>query len=197
MDISAALAADLTALTDALAEPGIDLEALLRALAADTRAAVPSYLGLTMRLIIDDHPLTLTTMDPSPVATSLLLPLSAVGDVEPGSVMVFYAATPGAFIDIAADVSFALGLDLGEIVLDQHLTPSSDPAGLSSQTGVQGLAEMSTLNQAIGILIEQGHAPEQAHAELERLAHHAQTTVAAAAQQLIHATIQQPGINLG
>jgi hypothetical protein len=181
--VSAALVADLKALTDVLDKPGIDLEDLLRTVAADTQRAVDSYLGLTMTLIIDGYPITLTAIDPDDIATSLRLPLDVLGDAEPGSVLVLYAARPGALIDLAADLSFVLGLSPNTITLDDDLTPSNDnPAGL------QGLAEMVQVNQAIGILIERGHLPDSARTELRRLAHHAQTTLHAAAQQLIHTT---------
>jgi hypothetical protein len=180
--VSAALVADLKALTDVLDEPGIDLEDLLRAVAVDSQRAVDSYLGLTMTLIIDGYPITLTAMDPDDIATSLRLPLDVLGEADPGSVLVLYAAKPGAFVDLAADLSFALGLSPNMIILDDDLAPTSDSAGL------QGLAEMVQVNQAIGILIERGHLPDSARTELRRLAHHAQTTLHAAAQQLIHTT---------
>ena len=168
MEISAALVADLTSLTDSLDQPDTDLEALLRALADDTRRAVRSYLGLTMTLIVDGYPVTLTAMDefadPGDIATSALLPLPALCDAEPGSVIVFYAGKAGAFVDFAADLSFALGLGLDVIVLDEHLTPPRAVSGLT------GLVEMSQVNQAIGILIERGHTPEGARTELHRFA---------------------------
>jgi hypothetical protein len=186
MEIPAALAADLKALTDALDEPGTDLETLLHVFGADTRRAVDSYLGLTMTLIIDDFPVTLTTMDPVDVATSLRLPLNALCDVGPGSELVLYADKPGAFVDLAADLSFALGLTEGVVTLDDDLNPVSGPAGMD------GLTKMSHMKQAIGILIARGHLPDSARTELDRLANQAQTTVHIAAQQLIHTTLQPP-----
>jgi hypothetical protein len=115
--------------------------------------------------------------------TSLRLPLSALGNAGLLGALVFYAGNPGAFVDLAADLSFALGLGPDVVALDQDLTPISDPAGL---TGLTGLAEMSQVNQAIGILIERGHVPHSARTELHRLANLAQTTPPAAAQQLMH-----------
>lgn len=190
MEIAAALAADLKALTDALDKPGVDLETLLHAFGAATRRNIDSFRGLTMTLIIDDFPITLTTMDPVDVATSLRLPLNALGDIQTGSVLVLYADKPGAFVDLAADLSFALGLTPDVITLDDDLNPASGPAGIG------GLTEMSHINQAIGILIDRGHLPDSAHAELDRLARQAQTTVHAAAQQLIRTTLQTPATEL-
>jgi hypothetical protein len=184
--ISAALAADLKLLTDSLDEPGIDLEALLQALAVGTSAAVDSYLGLMMTLVIDSFPFTLTTMGPVDVATSLRLPLNVLCDVEPGSVLVLYASRPGAFVDLAADVGFALGLAPDVVTLDGDLSPTSDAGGLN------GLAEMSQVNQAIGILIEQGHVPESARDELHHMAARTQTTLHAAAEELIRTAVLHP-----
>jgi hypothetical protein len=190
VEISAALAADLKALTDALDEPGVDLEHLLHAFGADTRRTVDSYLGLTMTLIFDDFPISLATMDPVDVATSLRLPLNALCDVQAGSALVLYADKPGAFVDLAADLSFALGLTPDVITLDDDLNPASSPAGIG------GLTEMSHVNQAIGILIARGHLPDNARTELDRLANQAQTTVHVAAQQLIRTTLQLPAAEL-
>jgi hypothetical protein len=186
VEISAALAADLKALTDVLDEPGIDLEALLQALAVGTSAAVDSYLGLMMTLVIDSFPFTLTTMGPVDVATSLRLPLNVLCDVEPGSVLVLYASRPGAFVDLAADVGFALGLAPDVVTLDGDLSPTSDAGGLN------GLAEMSQVNQAIGILIEQGHLPDSARDELHHMAARTQTTLHAAAEELIRTAVLHP-----
>jgi hypothetical protein len=192
VDVSVALAADLNALTDALDEPRADLETLLRALGADSRKAVSSYLGLTMTLIIDGYPVTLTTIhptdppDPADAVASLRLPLSALCRADPGSMLVIYAGNAGAFVDLAADLSFALRLGPDILVLDEDLVPSSNPAGVS------GLAEMSQINQAIGILIGRGQTPDSARAELNRLADLAQTTLHAIARQLVRSPLPPP-----
>ncbi len=94
--------------------------------------------------------------------------------------IVFYAATPGALVDLAADLSHALGVptitgrvsDGGEpadvaghdaaIRLDDDLPP------VSMVSGLVGLAELSTINRAAGFLIGQGHLPVDAHDTLRR-----------------------------
>jgi len=53
---------------------------------------------------------------------------------------------------------------------------------------VEGLAELMRLNQAVGILIEMGYTPEQAHVELGRVADNGQVSIDHLAQQLIRAT---------
>jgi hypothetical protein len=100
--------------------------------------------------------------------------------------VVFYAATPGAFSDLAADLGYALHAptttsdpaipdDIGgdgaqdmrsdrqlPIVLDADLPPPTVVSGLT------GLEDLSAINRAVGILIEQGHHPDRAHDTLRR-----------------------------
>jgi hypothetical protein len=47
-------------------------------------------------------------------------------------------------------------------VLDADLPPPTTMSGLI------GLDELSTVNRAVGILVDQGHHPNQAHATLRR-----------------------------
>src|SRR5882762_5052038 len=63
VEITAALAADLAALTEALDEPGADLGRTLRQLAADAKLAVGSFLGLTVRAAVSGQPIELSTLD--------------------------------------------------------------------------------------------------------------------------------------
>jgi hypothetical protein len=160
------LSAQLGALTSTLDDPGIDLEAVIATLTADVTAAVPSFLGLTMTLLLSGRPVTVTAIDADLAATagaSLQLPLDPLAGAAPGSSVVFYAGRPGAFVDLAADTRYAYGLD-GDVVLDAHLTSLPRAAGV--HPGVNGSDEMTLINQAIGVLIARGHPPEEAHDEL-------------------------------
>ena len=101
--------------------------------------------------------------------------------------VVFYATTPGAFVDMAADFGYALdtptitpddparsadssdrdvwhGLDRCDehrpIVLDADLPPPTTTSGLV------GLDELSTVERSVGIMIDHGHHPDHAHATL-------------------------------
>lgn len=171
MDISAALAADLAALTDSLGNPDIDIQTQLRALAADLKRAVASYTGMTMTITLDGHDISFTTtdgVDSAATETSLKIPLSALTAAQDGSSLVIYAATPGAFVDLAADLSFVLGVDLADLVLDER-APHRFRA-THDRPGMHGLDEYSRINQAIGILIARGNTPETARRELDRLA---------------------------
>jgi hypothetical protein len=191
--ISPALAADLKSLTGILGRPEAYLELLLHGLCEAITQAVQSYLGLSLILIIDGDPITLTAMEDSPesgepaaIATSMQLPLHALCAAEPDSVIVFYAATAGAFVDFAADTSFSLGLELESVVLDKHLTTPPSAIGLS------GLQDLSRVNTAVGILIGQGRTPEGALDELDRRAGQAGLTRRDAAQVLIGSTLPGP-----
>jgi hypothetical protein len=88
-----------------------------------------------------------------------------------------YAATAGAFVDLAADLAFMFGLSLADIAIDQQLSPptAEEP----------GVAEWAQINQAIGVLIDRGHLPEQARAVLHRDAARAGMTLAATAALLL------------
>jgi hypothetical protein len=169
------------------------LEPSLLALVSDLRSAVPSYLGLDLRMVESGHPVTLTAFLPfadETIVTSIRISLAALGDgLASGSRMVCYAGVPGAFVDLAADLGYALGSPTstdgdrprsagpegngqhevdghrcGAIALDADLPPST----LAS--GITGLEELSTINRAIGMLIEQGHTLHDAQAALHRRA---------------------------
>ena len=188
MDFPQVLSEQLSALTNALDDPGIDLAAVLGDLTGDVTAAVPSFLGLNMTLLLDGRPVTLTTIDANLAAAagaSLLLPLDPLAGAGPGSSVVFYAGRPGAFVDLAADTRYAYGLD-GDVVLDGHLTTLTRAAGV--HPGVNGSDEITVINQAIGVLIARGHLPEEAHDELlARAADHARG-LPGAAEDLLTAT---------
>lgn len=167
MDITAALAADLAMLTEALDEPGVDVAQMLARLAADAKVAVSSYRGLTVIVEHAAYPLILTAMEDSAdqrdALSSLMmsLPHSGPDGAGPLPVVILYAGTPGAFVDLAADLSWLTGLGLGNFVLDRHLHRTDEPADdRSVQTA-------SVVDQAIGVLLGRGYTPEQAVLELD------------------------------
>lgn len=160
-----ALTAQLSVLTAALDDPGTDLETILEVLVDDLSAAVSSFLGLTMTLQLDGCPLTLTTIYADLALTagaSLTLPVGRSTDGAPGGTVVFYARHPGAFVDLAADLHRVHDLDC-DVYLDGHLPSAGDQP---CRSGITGLAELSVVNQAIGVLITRGYTPAGAIAEL-------------------------------
>jgi hypothetical protein len=159
---------------------GLDAEILhlpLTNLVADLRAVIPSYRGLQVTILFSDQPVTLTELIPQQtdgaVTTSLRVPLSLLGPGhDEGSRIIFYASTPGAFVDLAADLGYVLkaavrtdhldgdgaasdAAPYGELpislVLDGDLSPDLADSGLT------GLPELSSINRALGILIDRGH----------------------------------------
>lgn len=184
MDVSAALLTHLRDLTTSLvanplpgdetgSEP--DLEQSVRHLAAGLTRAIPSYRGLQLTLTHNQFPVVLTalTTDPDgpgaagPGLTSLRLPLALLDSgFEPDSRIVFYAGTPGALVDLAADLAYAIENPQGQpgILLDTDL-----PTG-GLRSGLTGVAELSTVNRAVGRLIDTGHHPDEVHATLRRQA---------------------------
>jgi hypothetical protein len=86
--------------------------------------------------------------------------LTPVCDWASINALILYAQRRGAFIDLAADLSWLIGRDPSEFVLDHHFTL---PNHLDAP---EGLTVASVINQAIGVLIAHGRTPEQAHREL-------------------------------
>jgi hypothetical protein len=175
VEFTAALAADLATLTETLDDSDAVIAETLQELAADARLAVPSYLGLSVAITVSGQQINLTALDdlttPGDILASLLLPLPLAkpdaNGAEPVIALILYAGRPGAFIDLAADLSWLTHRDLSEFALDEHLTFGHDPDEPS------GLGAVSVINQAIGMLIARGHLPKDAEREITARAAHA------------------------
>jgi hypothetical protein len=174
-------------LTEALEDPGTDLHTVLAVLLDDLRAAIPAALGLTVTITEAGDAVTLTSTEPdvpAAAAASLHVPFDELTAAATCGTVTFYAARPGAFVDLAADIRFGYGLG-GQVVIDGHLDDPLRTAGHPGGTGVAGLEEMVVANRAIGVLIAQGHHPDTARSVLQRRADRAGTTLSAAAQHLL------------
>lgn len=167
--ITPGLAAELKLLTQALDLPGTDIAETVMRLAADAHAAVASYVGLSVAITTKHAAFELTFLDeltePGDIQTSLLVPLAFAAEAENSErasvALVLYAANPGGFIDLAADLTWSTGQPVEEFALDEHLTLPSNDADLSPLTA------LSTINQALGVLIGRGSIPEQAERDLD------------------------------
>jgi hypothetical protein len=188
VDLPAALLAHLHDLTVSVGEDDQDLGDTLLALTTALHSTTTSYCGFQLTIVEHDSPVTLTTFSDGhdvPLGTSLRLPLGLVSSTVDGeSRVVFYAGVPGAFTDLAADLSHALGgvpvdqrsyaadsADPGEPGVDGHrkvIMLDADLSPLSRASGLTGIAELTVLNRAIGMLVDQGHDIEQAHQLLRR-----------------------------
>ena len=189
MDLPTALLRDLLHLSSSVGLDDDALTAPLATLVAALQAAVPSYRGLHLTLVEDGHPVSLAAFihpeDAEPITTSLRIPFAALGPgFDAASGVVLYGSTPGAFVDLAADLGYALGTPT--TTPGPSRNPAQDMNGHGPhnpqgdghkmiavdadlpmtvpESGLTGLDELSTINQAIGRLIAQGHSPEQADA---------------------------------
>jgi hypothetical protein len=179
---------------------GLDdaLDASVAAFTADIEAAVPSYLGMQLTILQNGYPVTLSRITPHRTATtSLRMPLTVLGPrFDPESRVTLYAATAGAFVDLAADLSYALHMpnssdrytDIGssdrdegrhgQVDGDRRITLDADVPLSPLVSGVSGLSELCTINRATGVLIGHGHHPDHAgeilrcHASIEGLEPH-------------------------
>jgi hypothetical protein len=166
MALSPALAAQLAALTASIDEPELDLGDQLDVFATAVRAAVPSYRGMRLTVRMPGQPITFTHRDSdstNDIQTSVLVPLTETESTAEETTLVLWAAKPGAFVDLAADISHLLGVPLARLELDAHHTPSIVKVG-----GIDGIEDLAVINQAIGVLIARGATPESAAAELTR-----------------------------
>ncbi len=185
MDTPRLLTDDIRDLFSDLAVPDpvtgqpVDLEASLAALTASVKRAVPSYRGLALALVIDAQPVTVTSAERgngSDIETSLCLSLAWVTLLGPDSQITFYASVPGTFVDLAADLAHALGSE------NLHLDGDMPLALVSDLTGVRRL---STINEAVGVLIGHGHTPAGAQRELRHMADTARISVHRAAEAVM------------
>jgi hypothetical protein len=187
VNLPAALAADLGLLSSAIQHTDGGLEPVLESLGNELQAAIDSYVGLTITIAADGHHISFTTSKSGAVSTtSLSIPLSVLVGGEAGSSLVLYAGTPGAFVDLAADLAWVLEIKPSALVLDQHVAvpPSSE--------GVIGLREHATINRAIGALIERGRTPKAARTALRRHADDAHSGDLPAAAQRILGGLRRP-----
>jgi hypothetical protein len=84
--------------------------------------------------------------------------------------VVFYASTSGAFVDLAADLAFVLGTTSSNAGLAEDLASpirlDADAPPSSRQFDLTGVAELATIDRAVGVLIGQGHHPDDAYQTL-------------------------------
>ena len=188
MDPPAAVLVHVQDLTASIGQDDRDLSDTLVALTTALRSTATSYCGFQLTIVENQWPVTLTAFTDGPdvpVRTSLRLPLGLVSRMVDGeSRVVFFAGNPGAFTDLAADLSHALGgipvdgrsstannKDHHATHVDGHrrvIELDADLPPVSRRSGLTGLAELTVLNRAIGILVDQGHDIEQAHHVLRR-----------------------------
>lgn len=181
MEITAALAEQLRILAGDPRD-GDRLASDMNQLARDVTHAVPSCLAVSITLVRLGAEITLSfpirPMHFVPVLASLAVPLSAS---EPGDILILRAGDAGAFLLLADDLNGLLDPADPPIAVDGHL---HWPTILADDSLAAALEDLQAVNQAIGILIDRGFAPDAAGQELHRRAHDAGITIAAASRLL-------------
>ena len=184
MICSTALTAQLSALTATSGTADTDLQAILDVFGDDLLSAVPSFIGLAMTQRFDGFAITTTAMDTDPARvarSSLALPVDTGGPDQPACTVVFFAGEAGAFVHLAAGIQRINGPD-PRVVLNGPL-PNPLP-----KSGVTGLADLSAVNRAIGVLITRGYFPDEARAELRRRVGDGPDSVPDAARRVLLST---------
>jgi len=195
VDVPTALLSDLTELANGVGLAVGPLQAPLKALVGELRAAIGSYRGLQLTIVRDGQPVTLTDVsgpdEDGSITTSLRVPLSLLGpSYDGGSRVVFYASVAGSLIDLAADLGHVLrtatimaddpdrdgGVRDGDgragpaQVRSPVLLLDADVPPNPAVSGLIGLSEMSAVDRAVGIMIERGHHPDVAYDALNEQA---------------------------
>lgn len=193
MEFPDALNNHLDELTVALDRPGTDLRAILSVLGDDISSVVPSFLGLRMTLYVDGHAVTLTAHDRgggSAAQDYLVMSLAPQTSNEPGSSMVFYAGERGAFDEFAAD----LAVEHPALFEEEPGAGSTLLVVVPGGSGITGLHELTLVNQAVGVLLDRGHTPEEARAKLRCHAESAGLSVHQVADQLLRTIRGDPAV---
>jgi len=159
----------LTLLSDALDDPATNLQPTLWELSDDLTVSIPMFLGLTIAVQVGENQIVANSLNPTSsmlVASSLTLSLLPPGAAAATGSVVLYSGARGALDLIAKDARWIFDLD-GPPVVDNHPLSTSAPSGT---VGIPDLNGCSDFDRAVKALIEGGHTPDQAHAEIRRLA---------------------------
>jgi hypothetical protein len=170
IDISQALAADIDDLAIAFDVSDTNHDSLADAaqtLYRDIRLAVRSFLGMSIAFDIHGEPITVSLLEDdlvtADVGSSMRFPLTHLGPLASSNgTAVLYAERPGAFADLAADLTFVLDLPDDELVLDDDPLPAV-------RSDLEGLRRLNMIHQAVGVLVGRGYTAEEALAELRRV----------------------------
>jgi hypothetical protein len=179
LEIPPSLLASLHELAIGIDGDGHAVGELLDALIRELESFVQSYRGLQLTISQNGFPLVLTALadghdrPDGAVTTSLRVPLALLDSgFASDSRIVFYAGMSGAFVDLSADLEFALRRSsTAELVADSTLAAirlDADPPPRTRGFNLSGLTELSTVDRAVGAMIAQGHDPDHAHATLRR-----------------------------
>jgi hypothetical protein len=164
---------------------GGDFATALDRLGRDVVRAVPSCFAVTITHAGLGGEISVSiTGGPAAVLASLAVPLSAG---HAGDLVVLRAGEAGAFLLLSDDL---LRPDHHlPVQLDEHLTW---PAAANGESLGASLADLSAIDQAIGVLVGRGLPPEAAHRELWRRVGEANTTLAAVSRAVLASPRSDP-----
>lgn len=181
MKVTAAIARQLQRLC---VDP-VDADRFIRGLTdlgAGVARVVPSCTSVSVTVSVAGSAAPVTigiqSVGAGPVRASMAVPRSLM---DPADVVLFQASEPGAFLMLAAD----LGVASNPLLLpriDEHLDVELD---VSARDLRGALDELSAVNRAVGVLVDRGFAPADAHAELARRARQDGTDLAGAGRLLL------------
>lgn len=192
----------LSHLATALDDPGIDLDAQLALVLDHFSVAIPSLVGLTLTVTVDDCEFSVgaavpSATEPGSVGSSLMIPLRGVlGPASTAPRLLLLASVPGALVDLAADCAYLLGVGLTTVEVDCHLT-SVVPVALSGSRffvddewacgSTSPVVDRATIGYAIGILFERNpdHTLATARAALIELARLERASVLTTARRIV------------
>jgi hypothetical protein len=184
--IPAAVAEQLRLLDENFARGG-DLAQGLARLGRDVAVAVPSSVAVTILLDRMECEVGVSALaEPATVLASLAVPLSAGAFT---GLLILRAGVAGAYLVLADDLAGSPDADDRPAEIDAHL---SWPHG-SSESLAAALADLRSIDRAIGVLVGQGFPPEEARHELERRADAAHATITAAGRDLVASL--RPGLS--
>lgn len=176
--------ASLSALTE---EPGAELSETVSRLSVAVGQAVESFCGLSVNAG-DSHGIIRFSVGPngvpapvtSPARSSLRLSSTVLTTGMPTLEIILLATRPGAFVDLAADITWATRPPPYALEVDRHLGSVEADGG-----DVEGLQAASAIDQAVGALLSQGTPGEQARSMIEARAQRDATTLAEAARRIL------------
>jgi hypothetical protein len=189
MEFEQQLTNALATLTEGLDDPSIDLHTLLSELVAGLTESVDSLVSVALTVVADDRTYSVTALTSTDAAaqTSVSIPLRSQHGSAAEARMILLAATPGAFVDIAADIGFASELDPATIHMDTHLSPANDGDLVIDLQ--QDLEDRSAIDQALGVLLERGTTMHAANLALVHRADRSGIALADAARAVLAETL--------
>lgn len=170
MNIPAAVLAGLHLLDEVLDARSSGTHTTLTVLTSEAALAVSSFLGLTVLIPrAGETPLQIRTFetDPGAEAVGASLRFRVRGDSSGGAdgpaviELILYAARAGAFVDLAADLTWLTGRPWDDFRVDEDLDGPQDGSVPAT------LASWSSVNQARGVLIGSGLTVEEADSEMD------------------------------